>query len=84
MWQRQITFHVRGTRGSGRKNNTTNHKDESEMETLRSHRPSLKIGDVIGQTQEYRKGVGSSVKMWWSKTEAKEKRDMVLNEIRLN
>ena len=44
----------------------------------------LKIKEVIGQTQIGRKGMGSSVTEWWSKVEGKEKRDMVINEIRLN
>ncbi|KAK3790019.1 hypothetical protein RRG08_016332 [Elysia crispata] len=37
-----------------------------------------------GQTQTDRKGLGSSTAKWWSKAEGKEKRDMVINEIRLN
>ncbi|RUS80368.1 hypothetical protein EGW08_011865 [Elysia chlorotica] len=44
----------------------------------------LKIKEVIGQTQTDRKGLGSSTTKWWSKAEGKEKRDMVINEIRLN
>ena len=44
----------------------------------------LKIKEVIGQTQTDRKGLGSSTAKWWSKAEGKEKRDMVINEIRLN
>ena len=43
-----------------------------------------KIKDVIGQTQTDRKGLGSSTAKWWSKAEGKEKRDMVINEIRLD
>ena len=39
---------------------------------------------IIGQTQTDRKGLGSSTAKWWSKAEGKEKRDMVINEIRLN
>ena len=44
----------------------------------------LRIKEVIGQTQTDRKGLGSSTAKWWSKAEGKEKRDMVINEIRLN
>ena len=44
----------------------------------------LKIKEVFGQPQTDRKGLGSSVTKWWSKAEGKEKRDMVINEIRLN
>ena len=43
-----------------------------------------KIKDAIGQTQTDRKGLGSSTAKWWSKAEGKEKRDMVINEIRLD
>ena len=44
----------------------------------------LKIKEVIWQTQTDRKVLGSSVTKWWSKAEGKEKRDVVINEIRLN
>ena len=44
----------------------------------------LKIKEVVGQTQTDRKGLGSSVTKWWSKTEGKERRDMVINEILLS
>ena len=44
----------------------------------------LKINELIGQTQTDHKGLGSSVTKWWSKAEGKEKRDTVINEIRLN
>ena len=44
----------------------------------------VKIKEDIGQTQTGRKGLGSSVTKWWSKAEGKEKRDMIINEIRLN
>ena len=37
---------------------------------------------MIGQTHTGRKGLGLSTANWWS--EGKEKRDMVINEIRLN
>ena len=39
---------------------------------------------VIRQTETVRKGLGSSATKWWSKGEGKEKRDTVINEIRLN
>ena len=45
---------------------------------------SLKIKEVIVQTQTDRMGLGSPVTMWWSKTEGKEKRDMAINEVRQN
>ncbi|KAK3698838.1 hypothetical protein RRG08_028693 [Elysia crispata] len=44
----------------------------------------LKIKEVIGQTETDCKGLESSTAMWWSKAKRKEKRDMVINEIRLN
>ena len=43
----------------------------------------LKIKDATQRTQTDRKGLGSSTTKWWSKAEGKEKRDMVINEIRL-
>ena len=47
---------------------------------------SLKIKELIGQTQTDCKGLGSSTAKWWSwsRAEGKEKRDMVINEIGLN
>ncbi|GFS16736.1 polyprotein [Elysia marginata] len=42
----------------------------------------LKMKEVIGQTQIDRKGLGSSSVKWWSKTEGKEKRDMIIDEVR--
>ncbi|GFO14204.1 polyprotein [Plakobranchus ocellatus] len=38
--------------------------------------------EVIGQTQTDRRGLGSTTAKWWSKTEGKEKRDMIIDEIR--
>ena len=54
------------------------------VEALGEAKECLKIKEVIGQTQTDRKGLGSSTAKWWSKAEGKEKRDMVINEIRLN
>ncbi|GFR99736.1 reverse transcriptase [Elysia marginata] len=42
----------------------------------------VRLKEVIGQTQTDRKGLGSSSVKWWSKTEGKEKRDMVIDEVR--
>ncbi|GFS22241.1 reverse transcriptase [Elysia marginata] len=42
----------------------------------------LKMREVIGQTQTNRKGLGSSSVKWWSKTEGKETRYMVIDEVR--
>ena len=44
----------------------------------------FKIKEVIGQTQTDRTGLGLSTVKCWSEAEGKEKRDMVINEIRLN
>ena len=44
----------------------------------------FKIKEVIERTQTGRKGLGSSITKWWPKAGRKEKRDMVINEIRLN
>ena len=43
-----------------------------------------KIKEIILQAQTDCKGLGTSVIKWLSKAEGKEKRDMVINEIRLN
>ncbi|GFN90158.1 reverse transcriptase [Plakobranchus ocellatus] len=37
--------------------------------------------EVIGQTQTDRRDLGSTTAKWWSKTEGKEKRDMIKDEI---
>ncbi|GFO03167.1 reverse transcriptase [Plakobranchus ocellatus] len=42
----------------------------------------LKVKEVIGQTQTDRRGFGSTTAKRWSKTEGKEKRDMIIDEIR--
>ncbi|GFO06785.1 reverse transcriptase [Plakobranchus ocellatus] len=42
----------------------------------------LKMKEVIGQTQTDRRGLGSTTAKRWSKTEGKEKRDMIIDEIR--
>ncbi|GFN94353.1 reverse transcriptase [Plakobranchus ocellatus] len=42
----------------------------------------LKMKEVIGHTQTDRRGPESTTAKWWSKTEGKEKRDMIINEIR--
>ncbi|GFO19624.1 reverse transcriptase [Plakobranchus ocellatus] len=42
----------------------------------------LKMKEIIGQTQTDRRGLGSTTAKWWSKTKGKEKRDMIIDEIR--
>ncbi|GFO12335.1 reverse transcriptase [Plakobranchus ocellatus] len=42
----------------------------------------LKMKEVISQTQTDRRGLGSTTAKWWSKTEGKEKRDIIIDEIR--
>ena len=54
------------------------------VEAVDEAKECLKIKEVIEQTQTDHKGLGSSTAKWWSKAEGKEKRDMVINEIRLN
>ncbi|KAK3770086.1 hypothetical protein RRG08_040993 [Elysia crispata] len=54
------------------------------IEDVDKAKECLKIKEVIGQTQIDRKEQGPSTVKWWSKAEGKEKRDMVINEIRLN
>ena len=54
------------------------------VEAVDEAKECLKIKEVIGQTQSDRKGLGLSTAKWWSKAEGKDKRRMVINEIRLN
>ena len=54
------------------------------VEVVDEAKECIKIKDVIGQTQTDSKGLGSSAAKWWPKAEGKEKRDMDINEIRLN
>ncbi|KAK3744418.1 hypothetical protein RRG08_000851 [Elysia crispata] len=54
------------------------------VEAVDEAKECLKIKEVIGQTQIDSKELGSSTAKWWSKAEGKEKRDMVINEMRLN
>ncbi|GFO49360.1 reverse transcriptase [Plakobranchus ocellatus] len=71
--------------------------EESDDPVLKTVQPSLKTGrkwkvteavdeakmkEVIGQTQTDRRDLGSTTAKWWSKTEGKEKRDMIIDEIR--
>ncbi|GFO02115.1 polyprotein [Plakobranchus ocellatus] len=42
----------------------------------------LRMKEVIGQTQTDRWRFGTTTAKWWSKTEGKEKRDMIIDEIR--
>ncbi|GFO40168.1 reverse transcriptase [Plakobranchus ocellatus] len=42
----------------------------------------LKMKEVIGQSQTDRRGLESTTAKWWSKTEGKEKKDMIIGEIR--
>ncbi|GFO20742.1 reverse transcriptase [Plakobranchus ocellatus] len=51
-------------------------------ETVDVAKECLKMKEVIGQTQTDRRGLGSTTDKWWSKTEGKEKRDMIIDEIR--
>ncbi|GFR94466.1 reverse transcriptase [Elysia marginata] len=51
-------------------------------EAIDEAKECLKMKEVIGQTQTDRKGTGSSSVKWWSKTEGKEKRDLIIDEVR--
>ena len=55
-----------------------------DVETVDEAKECLKIKGVIGQAQSDRKGLGLSTAEWWSKAEGKDKRGMVINEIRFN
>ena len=47
-----------------------------------SAKQSLVTQEIIGHTQTNRQGLGATKMRWWSKTKGKEKRDMVIQEIR--
>ncbi|GFO17552.1 polyprotein [Plakobranchus ocellatus] len=52
-------------------------------EAVNQAKQILKMKEVIGVTQIGRKGLESGRVKWWSKKEGKEKRDMIIDEIRL-
>ena len=54
------------------------------VEAADQSKERFKMKEVIGQTQNDCKGLGPSVTKLWSEAEGKEKREMVINEIRLN
>ncbi|GFO11674.1 reverse transcriptase [Plakobranchus ocellatus] len=39
----------------------------------------LKMKEVVDQTQTDRRGLGSTTAKWWSKTEGREKRDVIID-----
>ncbi|GFS24431.1 reverse transcriptase [Elysia marginata] len=51
-------------------------------EAIDEAKECLRLKEVIGQTQTDRKRLGSSSVKWWSKTAGKEKRDMIIDEVR--
>ncbi|GFO26851.1 polyprotein [Plakobranchus ocellatus] len=51
--------------------------------TVNQAKEGLKMKEVIGLALTGRKGLGSEGVKWWSKAEGKEKRDMIIDEIRL-
>ncbi|MCG8432275.1 MAG: hypothetical protein MJA29_14040, partial [Candidatus Omnitrophica bacterium] len=51
-------------------------------EAVDSAKESLELKEVIGYTQTNRRGFGHGDAKWWSKANTKERRDMVINEIR--
>ncbi|GFO24652.1 reverse transcriptase [Plakobranchus ocellatus] len=51
-------------------------------EAIDEAKECLKMKELIGQTQTDHRGLGSTTAKWWSKTEGKEKRDMIIDEIR--
>ena len=42
----------------------------------------LRLKEIMGHTQNNRQGLGCTEMKWWSKAEGKEKRDMVIQEVR--
>lgn len=51
-------------------------------EAIHQAEQGLKLKEVIGHTQTDRQGLGRSEMKWWSNTTGKEKRDMVIQEVR--
>ena len=87
MWQSQATLYVKGIQGPGWKTVQPTIKTGRKwkvVEAVDQAKECLKIKEVIGLTEIDRKRLGSSTAKWWSKAEGKEKRDMVINEKRLN
>ena len=54
------------------------------LEAIHKAKECLRIKEVVVQTQTDRKAMVSSVTKRWSKAEGIDKRDMVINQIRLN
>ena len=52
------------------------------LEAVDDARENLRLKEVLGHTQVGRQGLGSSKMQWWSKAQGKERRDMVIQEIR--
>ena len=52
------------------------------QEAVKAAKESLRTKEITGHTQTNRLGLGSTEMKWWSKAEGKEKRDMVIQELR--
>ena len=51
-------------------------------EAIEASKESLKLKEVIGLTQTNRQGLGHSTANWLSRASGKEKRDMIINDVR--
>ena len=51
-------------------------------DTIRNAKINLTFKEIIGHTQTGRLGLGMNEKQWWSKTTAKNHRDMVIQDVR--
>ena len=51
-------------------------------EAIEASKESLKLKEVIGPAQTNRQGLGHSTASWLSRSSGKEKRDMIINEVR--
>ncbi|KAK3757375.1 hypothetical protein RRG08_058232 [Elysia crispata] len=89
--RQSLQWNPQGKRSRGRPRTTWRRNLEEEMKAS-----GHSWRDIIRMAQDRRgwgtvvrglyplQGLGSSTAKWWSKAEGKEKRDMVINEIRLN
>ena len=51
-------------------------------DTIRSAKDNLALKEIIGHTQTERQGFGTNEKQRWSKTSGKNRRDMVIQDVR--
>ena len=52
------------------------------QEAVNNAKRNLSIKEIIGHTQTNRQGLGATKMQWWSKAKGKEKRDMIIQELK--